>query len=72
MISTHSPDLLTDKGIGGEEILMLTPDVEGTKVELASTKQDVKILLDSGFSAAEAVIPKTEPVNIAQLNLFNG
>jgi predicted ATPase len=35
IISTHSFDLLSDKGIGGEEVLLLTPDVEGTKVELA-------------------------------------
>jgi len=25
MLSTHSPDLLSDKGIGGEEVLILIP-----------------------------------------------
>lgn len=71
IISTHSPDLLSDKGIGGEEVLLLTPDAEGTKIELASSKKDVKALLDSGFSVAEAAIPKTEPQNIGQLSLFH-
>ncbi len=72
IISTHSFDLLSDKGIGGEEVLLLTPDAEGTKVELASSVKDVKILLDSGFSISEAALPKTEPKNLTQLSLFNG
>ena len=72
IISTHSFDLLSDKGIGGEEVLLLIPDVEGTKVDLASSVKDVKILLDSGFSISEAVLPKTEPKNLTQLSLFNG
>jgi len=72
IISTHSSDLLSDKGIGGEEVLLLTPDVEGTKVKQASSVRDVKILLDSGFSISEAALPKTEPKNSNQLSLFNG
>lgn len=71
IISTHSHDLLSDKAIGGEEVLLLTPDVEGTKVDPASSIKDVKVLLDSGFSVAEAAISKTEPKNIGQLSLFN-
>ena len=72
IISTHSFDLLSDKGIGGEEVLVLTPHVEGAKVELASSVKDIKILLDSGFSISEAALPKTEPKNVTQLSLFNG
>lgn len=72
IISTHSPDLLSDQSIGGEEVLLLSPDVEGTKIDLASSIRDVKALLDNGFSVAEAVIPKTEPKKIGQLSLFNG
>lgn len=56
----------------GDEVLMLIPDVEGTKVDFASSVKDVKILLDSGFSISEAVLPKTEPKNLTQLSLFNG
>jgi predicted ATPase len=71
LISTHSADLLSDKGIGGEEVLLLMPDPEGTKIDLASSIKDVKLLLEGGFSVAEAALPKTEPKNIMQLSLFN-
>jgi len=70
IISTHSPDLLSDKGIGGEEVLLLTPDVKGAKVELASSIKEVRDLLEGGFSVAEAAIPRTKPKDIYQLSLF--
>jgi predicted ATPase len=71
IISTHSADLLSDKGIGGEEVLLLTPFPEGTRIDLASSKAEVKALLDGGLSVAEAAIPLTEPKDIIQLSLFN-
>jgi predicted ATPase len=70
-ISTHSYELLLDKGIGAEEVLLLRPDVEGTRVEVASSIKEIKDLLEKGFSVAEAAIPLTEPKQIAQLSLFN-
>jgi predicted ATPase len=71
LISTHSGDLLSDKGIGGEEVLLLIPDVEGTKIQLASSIKDIRELLSAGFSVAEVALPKTEPNYIKQLSLFN-
>jgi predicted ATPase len=71
IISTHSGDLLSDKGIGGEEVLLLIPDVEGTKIQLASSIKDIRELLSAGFSVAEVALPKTEPNYIKQLSLFN-
>lgn len=47
---------------------MLTPDVEGTRAELASSIREVRELLENGFTVAESVIPRTEPQNIIQLN----
>jgi predicted ATPase len=70
-ISTHSYELLLDKGIGAEEVLLLRPDVEGTRVEVASSIKEIKDLLEKGFSVAEAAIPLTEPKQIGQLSLFN-
>jgi predicted ATPase len=70
ILSTHSADLLSDKGIGGEEVLLLTPSVEGTKVELASDITDVKNLLQAGMSLAEAALPRTVPSKVNQLQLF--
>ncbi len=71
IISTHSADLLSDRGIDGGDVLILTPSVEGTNVEVASALADVRALLDQGFSISEVVIPRTKPPNIDQLNLFN-
>lgn len=70
LLSTHSPDLLSERGIGGEEVLVLTPDREGTKVELASSNQVVRDLLDSGLSVADAALPRTVPPLLGQLTLF--
>ncbi|MBM4027714.1 MAG: chromosome segregation protein SMC [Planctomycetes bacterium] len=71
LISTHSAELLSDQGIGGEEIFILTPTEEGTKVEVASTIQEVRDLLEIGFTPAEAVIPRTTPQLGAQRWLFD-
>lgn len=70
ILSTHSADLLSDKGIGGEEVLILTPDPEGTKVEVASSIQEVENLLEAGLSVAEAALPRVVPPKIVQMELF--
>ncbi len=69
--SVHSPDFLMDKGIGGEEALLLIPDHEGTRVESASSIKEIRTLLESGLSVAEAALPWTEPKNIMQLGLID-
>jgi predicted ATPase len=70
IISTHSSDLLSDKGIGGEEVLLMTPNVEGTTVETGSSDQNIKLLLEGGLSIADAALPRTIPPKIEQLTLF--
>ncbi|MBU6470170.1 MAG: AAA family ATPase, partial [Gammaproteobacteria bacterium] len=69
-ISTHSPDLLRDEGIGIDEVLLLQPGDEGTEVTVASSHQDIRDLLGGGLSLADVVIPKTRPEQAAQLTLF--
>lgn len=69
ILSTHSADLLTDKGIAGEEVLLLTPSAEGTKVEVASSIREVRDLLEGGLSVGEAVLPRTRPPNANQLEM---
>ena len=61
VLSTHSPDLLSDKGIGGEEVLMLIPGPEGTQVQVASSKEEINNLLEGGLSIADVVLPTTNP-----------
>lgn len=69
-ISTHSYDLLSDKGIGGKEVVALTPGAEGTSVTVASSIREVCDLLQGGVSIADAVLPRTTPSNVSQLELF--
>jgi len=70
IISSHSADLLSDKGIGGEEVLLMTPSAEGTKVQLASSIAQIKQLLEVGLSIADAALPYTVPPHIDQLISF--
>ncbi len=70
IISTHSHDLLSDPGIGGEEVLLLTPSDDGTKVQLASSITEVRDLLEGGLTIADAALPKTAPPALSQLDLF--
>ena len=52
-------------------MLLLRLDVEGTKVQVASSIREIKELMEKGFSVAEAAISLTEPKQIGQLSLFN-
>lgn len=69
-ISTHSPDLLKDDGIGLDEVLLLVPGVEGTTIKLASDFPEIQGLLEGGLSIADAVLPRTSPARAEQLTLF--
>lgn len=70
IISSHSVDLLSDKGIAGEEVLLLTPGPEGTTIEPASSNLEVRALLEAGLSISEAALPRTVPPHVAQLDMF--
>jgi predicted ATPase len=71
IISTHSPEILHDEGIGLDEVLLLRPEKEGTVVEAASTIKEVDLLLKDGLSLAEIVMPRTRPQRISQLTIFD-
>jgi predicted ATPase len=70
LVSTHSPDLLRDDGIGLDEVLLLRPGSEGTEVNTVASHQDVRDLLEGGLSLADIVIPRTRPERASQLTLF--
>jgi hypothetical protein len=69
-LSTHSPDLLRDEGIGLDEVLILRPTAEGTEVTLARSHQEIRDLLQGGLSLADIVIPRTRPEHAERLPLF--
>lgn len=70
IVSTHSAELLADSGIAPEEVLLLFPSPEGTRVEVAADDAQVRALLEGGSTMAEAALPRTAPTNADQLNLF--
>ncbi len=70
IMSTHSADLLQDTGIGMDEVLLLIPANEGTKVHTAGWDLQIRRLLEAGLSMADAVIPYTRPENSDQLAMF--
>ena len=70
LVSTHSYELVSDKGIGAEEVLILQPTKEGVKVFVGKDNIQIRKLLQEGASVAEAVLPITEPKDAQQLELF--
>jgi predicted ATPase len=71
LISTHSEALLRDTGIDGREVLLLEPAHEGSRVTVASEIKEARVLLESGLSVAEAVLPRARPSDPQQLSLFS-
>lgn len=63
-VTTHSAEILSDKGIGGEEVILLVPGREGTVARVSSAVTDIRRLLEAGLSAAEAVLPETAPLGV--------
>ena len=72
LVSSHSPDMLRDDGIGLDEVLILQPGSEGTSVQPVSQFADVVHLLEGGASLADTVPTLTRPLNVQQLALFEG
>ncbi len=70
ILTTHSSDLLSERGIDGGEIIVLLPNKEGTQVKRATSIKEIKHELESGFNVAEVIKPRTEPRNVNQLPLF--
>jgi predicted ATPase len=70
IISTHSFEMLTDRGIGPEEVLLLTPTPEGTRVEISASLGQIKDLLNGGLTLADILQPRMSPDNLSQIELF--
>ena len=70
LISTHSADLLSDRGVGSDEVLLLTPSPEGTTVQRAADIKEIHNLLEGGLSIGDAALPRIDPKNMQQLLLF--
>jgi len=69
ILTSHSTDLLNDRGISLDEILLLMPTVEGTSIKIASSLPEIKAMLEGGMTPGAAILPRTKPRNINQLTL---
>ena len=72
LVSTHSRDLIAEDGIGLNEVLILEPATEGTRVKLACDYPDIPVLIEGGIPLSEVLVPRTSPPGIEQLSLFDG
>lgn len=71
IVSTHSAELLSDRSIGLEEVLLLEPSKEGTTVAVAKDVEQIRELVGGGLSIGEAALPRTAPRKADQLVLFS-
>jgi ABC-type branched-subunit amino acid transport system ATPase component len=61
VVSTHSADLLADRGIDLGEILLVMPGKDGSDVRPASSVKEIRTLLEQGLAPGEAVLPHARP-----------
>lgn len=71
IVSTHSPDLLRDEGIGLDEVMLLEPGMEGTSVRPVSELREIGALLKGGTSLPDVIIPHSSPERVHQLSFFD-
>lgn len=68
IVTTHSYDMLSSPGIGRDDILLLTPSLDGTLLRNVDEVKDVKDVLEAGMSAADAIINYTAPSEVSKLS----
>lgn len=71
IVTTHSDALLSDDGIGLDEVHLLATAHEGTSVKTAVDDNQVRLLLEGGITMADAVFPRVRPPSIDSLPLFS-
>lgn len=70
IVSTHSPRLVGDTGVGLDEVLVLQPTSEGSSGKLASGLARVRDLVGDGVPLDEALLAETRPDGVEQLAMF--
>jgi predicted ATPase len=70
IISTHSSELLNDKGIAADEVLLFRPIQRGTEIISGASNSEIKQLLQAGLTASEA-LERVTPENAHQLPLWS-
>lgn len=70
LISTHSPELLRDEGIGLDEVLILEPGGKGSGVRMAADTPELCGMVAGGIPLGDVVLPETRPANASQLAFY--
>lgn len=63
IVSSHSDDLLDDTAISADQVVLLRPGKEGTSAITADADPELRILMEQGLSAAQAVLPRSAPAH---------
>ena len=66
-ISTHSPELLQDEGIGAHEVFFLSPSKEGATIRVGFEDEGIREMLREGISMSDIVMSRTRPEGVLQL-----
>ena len=66
-VSTHNDLLMSDPGIGADEVLLVRPVSEGSTVIQGAGQPDIRRALQSGLTPADVVMPLTA---MKQIDLF--
>lgn len=61
IITTHSYEILSDEGIDADELIVLKPSSEGTAVLNGKDDENIRAILSSGLTAADATMGMTAP-----------
>ena len=67
ILTTHSFDILSNEGIAGDEVVVLTNTPEGTELSNIEDIEQIKSMLKAGFTVADAVLPYSMPDGIDQM-----
>ena len=70
ILSTHSAEMLSDPGLGLDEVVVLSPDAEGTAAQMASEIEGAREHVDAGINLREILESRTQPAGIDQLPFF--
>jgi predicted ATPase len=68
LVTTHSAELLSDAGISLDEVVLLEPSAEATKICSANSIADVQALVEGGLGLGEAILPHATPKGIDSLS----
>ena len=69
-VTSHSSELLADKGIALDEVLIVRPSGEGSTTENAQKGDELRFLHESGLSLDELVLNQLGPPEVERIRHF--